>query len=200
MLVSREKVFDPVLRSIHAWNGIAILLLVLSAQVASWLELTPEAAFLWRFHVWVGYALVVGLVARLSWGVHGPRYASWGAFWQPKAWWQALRSRQLFVEQIDYGHHPLAAAVYLVFYIIILVMAVTGLALAAIEQGIGPLVNWLGHDLSLKAIFKSPHDWLEEFVLGFIVIHIAALVLHEIRHGLPIAQAMISGYQYRKEE
>jgi cytochrome b len=40
---------------------------------------------------------------------------------------------------------------------------------------------------------------LEEFVIGFIFIHIAALIAHEARHGVPLAQAMVSGYQYRKE-
>jgi cytochrome b len=33
-----------------------------------------------------------------------------------------------------------------------------------------------------------------------VVLHIAALILHEVRHGVPMAQAMVSGYQYRKEK
>jgi cytochrome b len=200
MLLSREKVFDPILRSIHAWNGFAILLLILSAQVAAWIEFTPEATFLWRFHVWAGYALVIGLVARFSWGLNGPEHARIGAMWHWRAWWRALRSRHWFAEPEDYGHHPLASAAYLAFYLIVLAMAATGLALAAIDQGSGPLANWLGHDLPLKNLFKLPHDLLEEFVLGFVVLHIAALILHEVRHGVPMAQAMVSGYQYRKEK
>ena len=199
MLLNREKVFDPILRSIHAWNGLAILLLILTAQVADWIKFTPEATALWRFHVWAGYALVLGLVARLSWGLNGPEHARLGAMWHGRAWWQAVRTRQWFTDPVEFGHHPLASAVYLVFYLIVLAMAVTGLALAAIDQGRGPLVAWLGHDLPMKAGFKSPHDFLEEFVLGFVVLHIAALILHEVRHGVPMAQAMVSGFQYRKE-
>jgi cytochrome b len=200
MLLSRERVFDPILRSIHAWNGFAILLLILSAQVADWIEFTPEATALWRFHVWAGYALVLGLVARLAWGLNGPKHARLRAMWFWQAWWQALRSRQWFVEPEGYGHHPLASAAYIGFYLIVLVMAVTGLALVAIDQGSGPLALWLGHDVLLKNVFKTPHDFLEEFVIGFVVMHMAALILHEARHGLPLAQAMISGYQYRKEK
>lgn len=200
MLLRREKVFDPILRSIHAWNGFAILLLILSAQVAVWIAFTPEATLLWRLHVWAGYALVIGLVARLSWGLNGPAHARIGAMWHWQAWWRAVRHRQWFVEPEDYGHHPLASAVYLAFYLIVLVMAGTGLALAAIDQGSGPLAPWLGYDLSLKRLFKLPHDLLEEFVLGFVVTHLAALILHEVRHGVPMAQAMVSGYQYRKEK
>jgi Ni/Fe-hydrogenase 1 B-type cytochrome subunit len=140
MSLSREKVFDPVLRGIHAWNGIAILLLVISAQVADWIEFTPEAAALWRFHVWAGEALVIGLLARLTWGVHGPRHAGLAAMWHAKAWLRAIRMRQWFTQPDGYGHHPLASAVYLLFYFMALVMAFTGLALAAIEQGRGPLL------------------------------------------------------------
>jgi len=200
MSLSREKVFDPVLRGIHAWNGIAILLLVISAQVANWIEFTPEAAALWRLHVWAGEALVIGLVARLSWGINGPWHASWSAMWHARAWWQAIRTRHWFTEPDGYGHHPLASAVYLLFYLVALIMALTGMALAAIDQGRGPLYNWLGHDVMSKSWFATPHDVLEEFVIGFVVIHIAALIAHEARHGLPLAQAMVSGYQYRKEK
>ena len=197
---SRKKVYDPVLRGIHAWNGIAILLLLISAQVAAWNELTPEVASLWRFHVWTGYGLVIGLVARLAWGLNGPQHASLRALWHGPAWWQALRTRKWFTEPENWGHHPLASAAYIGFYLIVLTMAATGLALAAIDQGRGPLVNWLGHDVTLKSLFMTPHDILEEFVLAFVVMHLAALILHEVRHGVPMAQAMISGYQYRKEE
>ena len=48
--------------------------------------------------------------------------------------------------------------------------------------------------------FQTPHGWLEYFVLAFVVMHIAALILHEARHGVPLAQAMVSGYQYRKDK
>lgn len=94
----------------------------------------------------------------------------------------------------------MAAGVYLAFYGLVLAMAATGLALAAIDQGRGPLVAWIGHDVTLKHLFKTPHDVLEEFVWGFILLHVAALILHEARHGVPLAQAMVSGYQYRKEK
>jgi Ni/Fe-hydrogenase 1 B-type cytochrome subunit len=199
MALTRAKVYDPVLRSIHAWNGFAVLLLLLSAQIASLIELTPEASMLWRFHAWIGYALVVGLVARLSWGLNGPQHARIFAMWHGRAWWHALRTRQWFTPPGGLGHHPLASAAYLLFYLALLVVAVSGLALAAIEQGSGPLVFLLEHDVLMRAWFSIPHDILEEFVAAFVVFHVAALILHEARHGVPLAQAMISGYQYRKD-
>lgn len=196
----REKVYDPILRTLHAWNGLAILLLVISSQVAEWLQYTPEATVLWRLHVWTGYALVLGLVGRFVWGLNGPEHARLSALWHGRAWWSALRTRKLFSEPEAFGHDHLASGAYLAFYLIVLVMVGSGLALAAIEQGSGPLVLWLGHDVTLKHMFKTPHDFLEKFVWGFVILHIAALILHEARQGTPMAQAMVSGYQYRKEK
>lgn len=196
----REKVYDPILRTLHAWNGLAILLLILSSQAAEWLEYTPEATALWRFHVWIGYALVLGLVGRIAWGINGPAHARLSALWHGRDWMAALRTRRFFAEPEGFGHHPMASAAYLALYLVILAMAVTGLALAAIDQGRGPLYAWLGHDVTLKHLFKTPHEVLEKFVWGFVILHIAALILHEAWHGAPMAQAMVSGYQYRKEK
>jgi len=194
----REKVYDPVLRSIHAWNALAVVLLLLGGRVGEWLGYTPEAVSLWRFHVWTGYGLVLGLIARLVWGLAGPPHARIGALWQPRDWWWALRTRNLFAAPRDWGHHAPATAIHLLLYLLLFTMAATGLALAAIEQGRGPLYLWLGHDVTLKHLFREPHEWMEHVILIFVVVHIAALILHEIRHGVPLAQAMVSGFQYRK--
>lgn len=196
----RERVYDPVLRLIHAWNASLVVLLLLSSQVAKWLEFEWEAPALWRIHVWLGYLLFVGLVARFAWGVVGPDHARWAGLWRPAAWLDALRQRRLFPAPSGIGHHPQASLVYLIFYGVVWVMAITGLALAAIDQGHGPLYEALGYDFLRKSLFRTPHDWLEELVLAFVVVHLIALILHERRHGIPLAQGMVSGYQYRKEE
>lgn len=200
MILIREKVYDPVLRIIHLWVGLTLLLLLLSSQIAKWIAFSPEAAMLWQFHVWLGYGLVLGLMARVTWAVYGPKHAGWRQLWTWRAWWAAIRQRTFFTAPSRFGHHPLATAAYLAFYAMVLVMAVTGLALAAIEQGQGPLYQWLGHDVLLKPWFRFPHDVFEEFLLAFVLIHVAALILHEERHGIPLAQAMVSGYQYREDD
>jgi cytochrome b len=196
----REKVYDPILRILHLWIALAIVLLILTSQAADRVTLISTATVLWRLHVWMGYALILGLVARLCWALYGPKYANWRHLWTWRAWLAALRNRTLFTPPMRFGHHPLATAAYLTVYVTCFLLAVTGLALAAIEQGQGPFMPWLGHDLLLKSWFMLPHDLLGDVVLAFIVLHIAALILHERRHGIPLAQAMVSGYQYRKDD
>jgi len=195
----RVRVYDPVLRALHAWNGLLIFLLLVSAQVADWLALAWPAAAVWRVHLWLGYGLILGLVARFLWGLNGPRHARWSALWHPQAWRQALAERRFFTHAARPGHHPLASLVYLVMYLSMLGMIVTGLALAAIDQDTGPLYAWLGHDVWLKGLFRAPHELMQYGFIAFIVVHIAALILHERLHGVPVAQSMVSGYQYFKE-
>jgi cytochrome b561 len=90
--------------------------------------------------------------------------------------------------------------VYLLLYLALLAMAVSGLALAAIDQAYGPLLPWLGYAVELKPVFRLPHEWLQYVFWLFVPAHLAALVLHERLHGVPMAQAMVSGYQYFKEK
>lgn len=196
----RERVYDPVLRVIHAWNALLIVLLALSGQLAANLVLEWPAAAVWRLHYWLGLGLILGVTARLLWGLSGPGHARLRTMWHPGPWRAALRTRRYFTAPERFGHHPLASAAYLLVYAGLLVMAFTGLALAAIDQGSGPLYPWLGWAVELKSWFRVPHEWLQYALIAFIGAHLAALIAHERRHGVPIAQAMVSGYQYLKED
>jgi Ni,Fe-hydrogenase I cytochrome b subunit len=198
-VLRRERVYDPVLRSIHAWNALCVVLLAASGQTADLLRLDWPAAALWRLHLWLGYALVVGLSARLAWALAGPAHARWRALWWPREWFAAPRRRRYFTAPDGPGHHRLASAAYLGLYLLAVLMAGSGLVLAAIDQGTGPLREWLGYAVELKPWFRVPHAWLQYAVIAFVVAHLGALILHEARHGVPMAQAMLSGYQYFKE-
>ncbi|HRH79946.1 MAG TPA: cytochrome b/b6 domain-containing protein [Thiobacillaceae bacterium] len=200
LILRRERVFDPVLRIIHAWNALLVILLLITALTAEQLEFTWQAAALRRLHLWLGYLLFLGLVARFIWGLAGPEHARWSALWHPRTWLEALRSRRFFAASRTFGHHPLASGIYLLFYTALAMAAATGLALAAIDQGRGPLFVLLGHHMYYKPWVRTPHEWLEQITLAFLFAHMAALILHEKRHRVPIAQGMVSGYQYLKEE
>jgi Ni/Fe-hydrogenase 1 B-type cytochrome subunit len=200
LVLRRERIYDPVLRIIHAWNALLVLFLLASSQLAERLELSWQVPAIWRVHLWCGYLLVIGFVARVVWGLVGPPPARWSALWQPGAWWDALRSRRLMTAPEGYGHHRLASAAYLAFYVMLAVMVVTGLALAAIDQAQGPLRQWLGYDVLLKHYFREPHEFLQYFILAYVVVHVAALIAHERLHRLPMAQSMVSGYRYLKEK
>ncbi|MCE5180925.1 MAG: cytochrome b/b6 domain-containing protein [Betaproteobacteria bacterium] len=192
----RQKVYDGMLRLIHAWNALAVTSLILTGAVSELFEHGASEKALWQIHILFGYGLLVGLAARIAWGLVGPAHARFSDMWHPSAWWSALRTLKLKTAA-RFGHHPLASAAYLAVYGMLLTMAVTGLGLAAIEHNTGPLVTLLGDSVWLKEIFKGPHEVIYSLLIGFVVIHIAALIWHETVEKTPLAQSMVSGFQYR---
>jgi cytochrome b len=194
--MERQKVFDPVLRIIHWFNGLAIVLLLATAYASELFEKGLGEKVVWTLHIFTGYGLSAGLAARVLWGVAGPRHARFSALWHPRAWAAALRMR--FTRDGRFGHDPYASLAYLALYAALFVMAGTGLALAATEHGTGPLTPWLFDRVALGELVEEPHEAIHVLIIGFIVLHLGALVVHEWRGKTPVAQAMVSGYQYRE--
>ena len=194
----RQKVYDPALRLIHLWNGLAILFLMVTIWISDLFDKGVGEDTLWQIHIFIGYALVVGIVARLAWGLVGPRHARYSDMWHPAAWWNAVRHFNLTTKP-RFGHNTLASAVYLLVYLLLIAMAVSGLGLAAIEHSMGPFNAWFGDMTWLKDLFEEPHEIIYYLLMGFVVIHIAALIWHEYKDKTPVAQAMVTGYQYEVE-
>jgi len=194
----RQKVYDPALRLIHLWNGLAILFLMVTIWISDLFDKGVGEDTLWQIHIFIGYALVVGIVARLAWGLVGPRHARYSDMWHPAAWWNAVRHLNLTTKP-RFGHNTLASAVYLLVYLLLMAMAVSGLGLAAIEHSMGPFNTWFGDMTWLEDLFEEPHEIIYYLLMGFVVIHIAALIWHEYKDKTPVAQAMVTGYQYEVE-
>ena len=194
----RQKVYDPALRLIHLWNGLAILFLIITVWISDLFDKGVGENTLWQIHIFIGYALVVGIVARLVWGLVGPSHARYSDMWHPAAWWNAVRHFNLTTKP-RFGHNTLASAVYLLVYLLLIAMAVSGLGLAAIEHSMGPFNSWFGDMTWLEDLFEEPHEIIYYLLMGFVVIHIAALIWHEYKDKTPVAQAMVTGYQYEVE-
>ena len=194
----RQKVYDPALRLIHLWNGLAILFLMVTIWISDLFDKGVGEDTLWQIHIFIGYALVVGIVARLAWGLVGPRHARYSDMWHPAAWWNAVHHFNLTTKP-RFGHNTLASAVYLLVYLLLIAMAVSGLGLAAIEHSMGPFNSWFGDMTWLEDLFEEPHEIIYYLLMGFVVIHIAALIWHEYKDKTPVAQAMVTGYQYEVE-
>lgn len=190
-------VFDGLLRLIHAWNGLSILALIATSLLADAFEHDRQGAALWRLHIQFGYALIGGLVARAIWGLIGPATARWSDLWHPREWLAMLGALpRLRLPAWRRGHDTLASALFLTLYLALAGLAVTGLALAAIKHNAGPLTEWLGDSIWLKHLFKQPHEALYAVVASFVLLHLAALIWHQLHGNTPAAQAMITGIQY----
>ena len=193
-----QRVFDPLLRLLHWVIALAIVALIATSQLADWFEHGPYEKTLWNLHILIGYTLTAGLLTRLLWGLVGPLSARWRDLWHPAVWKDSLGKLRLPTKHRA-GHDPIASLAYLFAYGVMALMVVTGLGLAASEFQAGPLASWLGNAEWLEDVLGEPHEAGFVLMLGFIGLHLAALVFHQLR-GERVAQSMVTGKQYHHVE
>ncbi|MBW8327989.1 MAG: cytochrome b/b6 domain-containing protein [Thiobacillus sp.] len=189
-----RRVYDPLLRALHWAIALTILTLIGTSQLAEAFEHGPYENTIWNLHILAGYGLTIALLTRLLWGIVGPASARWRDLWHPSVWKDSLKSLRLpSVHRV--GHDPIASLAYLFAYGVMALMVVTGLGLAASEFHTGPLAVWLGNASWLEDVTEDPHEFGFALMLGFIGLHMAALVFHQLR-GERVAQSMVTGKQY----
>ena len=59
----------------------------------------------------------------------------------------------------------------------------------------GPLAAWLGNAGWVEDVMEDPHEAGFVLMLGFVGLHMSALVFHHLR-GERVAQSMVTGKQY----
>jgi Ni/Fe-hydrogenase 1 B-type cytochrome subunit len=189
-----QRAFDPLLRLLHWVIALSIVSLIVTSQLADWFEHDPFEKTLWNVHILTGYVLTASVLTRLLWGLVGPPSARWRDLWHPSVWKNSLKNRRLPAKHRA-GHDPIASLAYLFAYGVMALMIVTGMGLAASEFQAGPLAAWLGNMSWLEDVLGEPHEFGFTLMLGFIGLHMAALVYHQLR-GERVAQSMLTGTQY----
>lgn len=190
------RVFDPLLRITHWWIVLSIVALIGTSQLAEFFEHDATAELMWSWHIVSGYALAAGLIVRLLWGLVGPSSARWTDLWHPRAWKGLLKLRW---PQARRGHDAAASIAFIGFYLLVVMMVLTGFGLAATEFQTGPLASVMGGMKQLEELFEEPHEVGFALILTFIGLHLAALAFHHWR-GERVAQAMINGKQFVHDE
>ena len=200
MKVERKKIYDLLLRLSHFGIAFSTLLLIISAYTANyfWEEGLIRKSF-WVVHIFSGYAFSLCLVARILWGLVGPEHARWSKLWKWKEWMQFLKSKN-FNPPWDWGHHPLAAIAYIVFYFVSVFISLSGLILAGIEHNLGPFAPAFYDHLLYKKDLLEIHETLSLMIIIFIFAHILALYWHEKIDKIPTIQSMFSGFQYKRKK
>jgi Ni/Fe-hydrogenase 1 B-type cytochrome subunit len=193
-----RRVYDPLLRLLHWAIALSILALIATSQLAEAFEDGPFENTLWDLHILSGYGMTTALLARLLWSLVGPASARWRDLWHPAVWKDSLKKLRL-PSAHRVGHDPIASLAYLFAYGMMALMVITGLGLAASEFNTGPLAAWLGNAGWVEDVMEDPHEFGFTLLLGFIGLHMAALVFHQLR-GERVAQSMVTGRQYLEAE
>jgi cytochrome b len=167
--MKKFKIWDPFVRIFH-WS-------LVIGFTANALVLDEEG----KTHIWVGYAIVALIVARILWGFVGSRSARFATF---------TPNREQVLGQISdiatrrrkthLGHSPLGAL--MIFNIIASMLA----------------IGVTGYMMTTNAFWGI--EWVEEMHEVFvgwaeisIVLHIAAVIFESIRTGVNLPRSMVTG-------
>lgn len=135
---------------------------------------------LWEVHTWIGYGLCLLLLWRILIEITCPR---------EQRLWTRIRWALVFrvhtdKQRYDRRHYLLVKRGYLLFYTLLLVMGLTGLALAFEDI---PFFR------SIRGPVKEVHEIGQWLVYGYIFFHIAGVIRADLTDNKGIVSSMING-------
>lgn len=177
------SVWDPMIRIFH-W------LLV----IAFFTAYIIEDHILW-LHVWSGYLITALIMLRLLWGLIGPHHARFDNFLQRPSLIVANLKDVFQLRAKRYtGHSPAGGAMIIALLTLLMATTITGMVVYAGEKSAGPLWfyvhTWSNHTIE---IYEDVHEVLSNITLGFIVVHIAAVLLLSGLHKEHLTLSMLTG-------
>lgn len=132
--------------------------------------LTAESEYWRHVHTTLGYTAAGLLVARVLWGLMGPRPARWSAWWQKvRGAWQQLRApaRQVVARtSMLHWHHFQHALTVLALVLLV------GLTTAS---GIANDQSWASGDL--EDVLEEVHETLGNGLLVLVLVHVGGLLM-----------------------
>ena len=176
--------------------GLAIPVWDLPVRLFHW-GIVGLIAFSWwsaeydylQWHVYSSYLVLFALLFRVAWGVVGSSTARFASFVRgPRSVMRHLRGS---AEQ-TIGHTPLGALSVVALLGLMIVQLSAGLFLVS-EDGdyAGPFARLLGDEAN--DLVYDVHHTLFQVLLGFIVLHIAAILFYRFKRGKNLLGPMLRG-------
>ena len=159
-------------------------------------------------HIVAAFTLLASGLVRTVWLLAGNRFARWSAFIPTTR----LQFTELFRQAGFYafirkeipkvlGHNQLAAAAYLVLFVLLVVETITGMALdgALGAEPARTMFGWLGDLVGLQQL-RLVHHLVMWAVLAIVLFHIYSCVLIDNIEKNGLLSSMIGGYKFPTRE
>jgi len=218
---SKERVmvdaWDSPTRILHWVNALLIVLLALEMLAkdgmgALGVERDPRRAMN-VIHGYTGFAFIFFFSLRMIWAFVGNQYAKWGDLIPLSS----ERRRQVGADIKWYlsglrgatarvvGHGALASILYLMLFLVLGLMIVTGFLLTGLIFDWAPasyLVGGMSEESedALRGFLFDVHEFGNWFLIFFFFIHIASIVINEIKRKTGFLSSMVHGKKYMTKE
>lgn len=223
-LYKRVYVWEFPVRLFHWLNAAAILVLVVTGLfIGDPLALMENDEAYKTFvmgtvryvHFVAAYVLLVVFLLRIYWGFVGNKYARWKNFLpfgknKAKKLGHVIKHDILLVpekkedyyHELSIGHNPVASTAYLIFFVLLAVMVLTGFGLYSQNASwwLPKLFSWvpplLGGDFGTRLVHHTTM-WL---IILFIIVHVYLVIYHDVVEARGEVSSMISGYKFARWE
>lgn len=177
--MSKTLIFDLPTRLFHwSFAGFFAISYIIT-------NIANDESSLFPYHALSGICLVFILILRIIWGIWGTKYAKFSSYkLNPVSLIAYLKSIMSGQGKRSLGRNPASSWA-----------AITMMAMAL---GLG-LTGYLMASGSGSRDIKEIHELLANGFLIVVLLHIAGIALHTLRHKDPIALSMITGRKERTE-
>lgn len=181
------KVWDPFVRVFHWTLALAFIIAYVT-----------EEDFL-SIHSFAGYTIISLILLRIIWGLIGTRYARFSEFiYSRQTITQFLKDTLRLKAKRYIGHNPAGGAMIMLMIVSLLLTTLTGLAVYGAEEQLGPMADLFSNANSMWGeLFEETHEFLANFTLLLVFIHIAGVVVESLIHKENLAKSMIHGRKKR---
>lgn len=187
---TKTLVWDRFVRFFH-WS------LVITFALAYW----SAKAGKHELHAWLGYFLVVLVLARLVWGMIGSFHARFSNFvHSPTIVLRYLKAIATNHPRRFLGHNPAGGIMVVALLATLVCITFTGLTVLAVIDFDGPLVDLLKPMSDQQAFAAwSFHAYAVNIILGLVGLHLLGVLVASIQHKENLVRAMITGYKDHDE-
>lgn len=179
--------------------------LYLHRPFISWRTATFLVAWFRFAHIVAGFVLIASLTVRVYWMFRGNFWARWTAFLPVHAYqWRDLWTTLEFYAFLRFrpkprlGHNALAALAYLAIYVLLIVEALTGLALLVHlihTPALNELLGWLA-GLAPIEWMRALHSFQTWIFIAFTIFHVYLCVLISLEERNGLLDSIFSGYKF----
>lgn len=169
-------------------------------RIGHWLMVILVAACWWTaeqqqivYHRYCAYALLGLVVFRIYWGFCGGSTARFAHFVRPPGVvWHYLKTLPQREAKVSAGHNPLGGYSVLLLLLLLLLQIVLGLFAIDVDgfEG-GPFVDALSFKTS--RVIAGWHEFTFNLLLGFIALHILAVLYYLIWRRQNLTASMLHG-------
>jgi len=186
-VIKRVLVWSGWLRISHASIGLAVLLLLFTGWLIAESPSLADSAL--DLHYLASSFLIFGLVVRIVLMFAGMEHERLPGLFPASSELYAIAKTFRFYISLGkspmpgwYAQNPLWKPAYLVIYLALIVLVITGAAMPDVS-------------LMLGFYLPSVHTFWAQLLFWFTVLHIGSVVMHDYRNKTTDISAMVNGYR-----